>query len=76
MTSVNKYFVRFDAQVQLSDPEMFAYAFRDFPDYSSYSTPVFFQSDWLNEFWDSRTDCSDDYRFVYIGPKGSWYCIL
>jgi len=51
-------------------------AFRDFPDYPSYSTPVYFQSDWLNEFWDSRTDCSDDYRFVYIGPKGSWYSIF
>ena len=36
-------------------------------------TPIFFQSDWLNEFWDSREDQEDDYRFVYIGPKGSWY---
>ena len=49
------------------------FGFRDFPDYPFYSTPVYFQSDWLNEFWDSRTDCLDDYRFVYIGPRGSWY---
>ncbi len=45
---------------------------RLFPDYEAYITPVFFHSDWLNEFWDSRPDETDDYRFVYIGPKGSW----
>ena len=47
---------------------------RDFPDYGAYSTPVFFTSDWLNEFWDNRTDrVGNDYRFVYIGPTGSWF---
>ena len=46
--------------------------FRSFPEYQAYITPVFFQSDWMNEFWDVRTDTTDDYRFVYIGPKGSW----
>ncbi len=45
---------------------------RLFPDYEAYVTPEFFHSDWLNEFWDSRPDATDDYRFVYIGPKGSW----
>lgn len=32
-----------------------------------YETLPFFQSDWLNE-----TCQEDDYRFAYIGPKGSW----
>ncbi|NXT61896.1 JMJD4 protein, partial [Chaetops frenatus] len=33
-----------------------------------YSTPVYFSSDWLNEYWDSVG--LDDFRFVYMGPKG------
>ncbi|KAK8775897.1 hypothetical protein V5799_030755 [Amblyomma americanum] len=45
---------------------------RDFPTYGAYTTPKYFTSDWLNEFWDSRTDVTDDFRFVYMGPKGSW----
>uniref|UniRef100_A0A8C5NXZ7 2-oxoglutarate and iron-dependent oxygenase JMJD4 n=1 Tax=Jaculus jaculus TaxID=51337 RepID=A0A8C5NXZ7_JACJA len=32
--------------------------------------PVYFSSDWLNEFWDALN--VDDYRFVYAGPRGSW----
>lgn len=43
---------------------------RDFPEHSLYTTPVFFTSDWLNEYWDTLE--VDDYRFVYMGPKGSW----
>ena len=46
--------------------------FRQFPEYEAYDVPPFFRSDWMNEFWDGQDD-SDDYRFVYIGPKGSWY---
>ena len=45
--------------------------FRAFPDYKAYTTPVYFQSDWLNEFWDTEAG-GDDYRFVYMGPKGTW----
>ena len=26
----------------------------------------------MNEFWDVRDDIDDDYRFVYMGPKGTW----
>jgi len=63
-------------RTHVDDAEMSLFCFRDFPDYPFYSTPTYFQSDWLNEFWDSRMDCSDDYRFVYIGPKGSWYNIF
>ncbi|XP_072905021.1 2-oxoglutarate and iron-dependent oxygenase JMJD4 [Hemitrygon akajei] len=43
---------------------------RDFPNHGVYNTPNFFQSDWLNEYWD--TIKLDDYRFIYMGPKGSW----
>ncbi|XP_072116150.1 2-oxoglutarate and iron-dependent oxygenase JMJD4 isoform X2 [Mobula birostris] len=43
---------------------------RDFPNHGVYNTPDFFQSDWLNEYWD--TIKLDDYRFTYMGPKGSW----
>ncbi|XP_040829655.1 2-oxoglutarate and iron-dependent oxygenase JMJD4 isoform X1 [Ochotona curzoniae] len=32
--------------------------------------PVYFSSDWLNEFWDALD--VDDYRFVYAGPTGTW----
>ncbi|XP_022079335.1 jmjC domain-containing protein 4-like isoform X2 [Acanthaster planci] len=46
---------------------------KSFPDYKAYRTPVFFTSDWMNEYWDKRPgQTSDDYRFVYMGPKGSW----
>ena len=59
--------------------------------YTAYTTPHFFSSDWLNEWWEIRgkeeialeeknagvnSERSDidgnDYRFVYIGPRGSW----
>lgn len=43
---------------------------RDFPEHRVYTTPVYFTSDWLNEYWDTLQ--VDDYRFVYMGPKGSW----
>nr|XP_006820145.1 PREDICTED: jmjC domain-containing protein 4-like [Saccoglossus kowalevskii] len=45
---------------------------REYPGYTAYKTPVYFLSDWLNEFWESREDQIDDYKFVYMGPKGSW----
>ncbi|NXH25481.1 JMJD4 protein, partial [Myiagra hebetior] len=38
------------------------------PELDAYSTPVYFSSDWLNEYWDAVA--VDDYRFVYMGPKG------
>nr|CAB3257713.1 jmjC domain-containing protein 4-like [Phallusia mammillata] len=45
----------------------------DFPDYQAYFTPTFFSSDWLNEACDAKCfDCDEDFRFVYMGPKGSW----
>ncbi|XP_013415112.1 jmjC domain-containing protein 4 [Lingula anatina] len=45
---------------------------RDFPHYNAYITPEYFQSDWMNEYWDTRPDLKDDYRFVYMGAKGTW----
>lgn len=35
-----------------------------------YQVPLFFQSDYLNDFCVKHEH--DDYRFVYIGPKSSW----
>ncbi|KAL7975829.1 hypothetical protein Chor_005776 [Crotalus horridus] len=43
---------------------------RTFPDQEVYTTPIYFSSDWLNEYWEAIA--VDDYRFVYMGPKGSW----
>ncbi|XP_033055356.1 2-oxoglutarate and iron-dependent oxygenase JMJD4 isoform X5 [Trachypithecus francoisi] len=43
---------------------------RDFPVEDVFTLPVYFSSDWLNEFWDALD--VDDYRFVYAGPAGSW----
>ncbi|CAD5123919.1 DgyrCDS12227 [Dimorphilus gyrociliatus] len=40
--------------------------------YDAYDLPIFFETDWMNEFWDKRDDEKDDYRFLYFGPKGSW----
>ncbi|XP_042525422.1 2-oxoglutarate and iron-dependent oxygenase JMJD4 isoform X2 [Dipodomys spectabilis] len=38
-----------------------------------FTLPVYFSSDWLNEFWDALD--VDDYRFVYAGPKGSCWSV-
>lgn len=38
--------------------------------YEFYRTPSLFASDWLNEYLVDGG--ADDYRFVYIGPRGSW----
>lgn len=35
-----------------------------------YNVPIYFASDWLNECLIDKS--SDDYRFVYIGVKGTW----
>lgn len=37
---------------------------------SFYEVPKYFQSDWLNEYLMGSK--KQDYRFVYMGPKGSW----
>ncbi|KAG8240278.1 hypothetical protein J437_LFUL012755, partial [Ladona fulva] len=37
---------------------------KEFPDSSYYEVPLYFGSDWLNEFWTERNDISDDYSFV------------
>ena len=44
---------------------------KEFTGHSIYTTPKIFASDWLNEYLLSKPDF-DDYRFVYMGPKGSW----
>lgn len=38
-----------------------------------YDVPIYFASDWLNEYC---VKClNDDYRFVYMGPKNTWYVL-
>ncbi|ORZ39403.1 hypothetical protein BCR44DRAFT_1426467 [Catenaria anguillulae PL171] len=41
-------------------------------EYTAYDVPEVFKDDWLNLWYDNRTDTSDDYRFVYMGCKGTW----
>lgn len=43
---------------------------QEFPDLDFYNVPPYFASDWLNEYLIDNG--KDDYRFIYIGPKGSW----
>lgn len=43
---------------------------REHPNYQFYRTPLYFASDWLNEYCDEKR--LDDYRFCYMGPKGTW----
>ncbi|XP_015947196.2 arginine-specific demethylase JMJ20, partial [Arachis duranensis] len=58
---------------------------KEYPEYVAYKTPMFFCDDWLNLYLDNyrmHTDsdkyqenneiCCSDYRFVYMGVKGSW----
>ncbi|KAI3726979.1 hypothetical protein L1987_66786 [Smallanthus sonchifolius] len=58
---------------------------KEYPDYTAYTTPLFFRDDWLNLYLDhyhmhedhdtyqkrDNISCSD-YRFVYMGAKGTW----
>lgn len=58
---------------------------KEYPEYLAYTTPLFFCDDWLNLYLDNyrmhtgpdtyqannEISCSD-YRFVYMGAKGSW----
>ncbi|KAL6899066.1 hypothetical protein ACP4OV_005724 [Aristida adscensionis] len=58
---------------------------KEYPDYVAYTTPSFFVDDWLNMYLDSHPVHRDpdianhkneincaDYRFVYMGAKGTW----
>ncbi|KAF6214830.1 hypothetical protein GE061_009573 [Apolygus lucorum] len=42
------------------------------PSENVYRVPPFFASDWINEYLLKDPSKNDDYRFVYMGPKGSW----
>ena len=43
-----------------------------FPNDPIYDVPEYFASDWLNEYYLANPQLNDDYRFVYMGPKGTW----
>lgn len=45
---------------------------RLFPNYPMYNIPQYFASDWLNEYYIANPELNDDYRFVYMGPNGTW----
>lgn len=49
---------------------------REFPGCTAYYTPEQFADDWMAVYWDALAAISnastDDYRFVYVGPKHSW----
>lgn len=58
---------------------------KEYPGYVAYTTPTFFVDDWLNMYLDSHPIHRDsdianhkneinctDYRFVYMGAKGTW----
>ncbi|XP_020264846.1 jmjC domain-containing protein 4 isoform X2 [Asparagus officinalis] len=58
---------------------------KEYPKYVAYTTPSFFLDDWLNLYLDTHSmhqhkdthhDKNDincaDYRFVYMGAKGTW----
>ncbi|XP_028128145.1 2-oxoglutarate and iron-dependent oxygenase JMJD4 [Diabrotica virgifera virgifera] len=40
------------------------------PEERFYEVPIYFASDWLNEYYVNCMD--DDYRFVYMGSNGTW----
>jgi hypothetical protein len=44
---------------------------KEYPNEIIYKLPVIFSDDWINSYWDQRKP-NDDYRFVYMGPRGSW----
>ena len=57
----------------------------EYPEVHAYTPPHAFEPDWLNAFYDSLADVdktdgkggsgylvTSDYRFVYVGPAGSW----
>ncbi|KAK6924811.1 Cupin-like domain 8 [Dillenia turbinata] len=58
---------------------------KEYPEYTAYETPQFFLDDWLNFYLDNYSMhrdpdphkeindiCCSDYRFAYMGAKGTW----
>ena len=45
--------------------------YRTYPN-TFYQCPHYFESDWLNTYWDDNMGGVNDYRFCYMGTKGSW----
>ena len=46
---------------------------KNFSNMPIYDVPKYFSSDWLNEYFTAHPDLNDDYMFVYMGPKGTWF---
>mmetsp|Transcript_18357 Transcript_18357/g.45059 ORF Transcript_18357/g.45059 Transcript_18357/m.45059 type:complete len:304 (+) Transcript_18357:480-1391(+) len=43
---------------------------REYPEYNAYNVPEHFRDDWMNRY--ATETGSDDFRFLYIGPEGTW----
>lgn len=42
------------------------------PQYEFYHTPEVFRDDWMNDYYINLREESDDFRFVYMGVKGTF----
>lgn len=70
------YWVKFKKNNYMSDmPLLYLkdwHCAKNFPDLVYYEVPHYFASDWLNEYYTAKPKLSDDYMFVYMGPKRTW----
>ncbi|KAI4498866.1 hypothetical protein M0802_006041 [Mischocyttarus mexicanus] len=76
MTEYLNYWIKYRKNNYTSDmPLLYLkdwHCVQEFPDLVYYEVPRYFSSDWLNEYYIAHPHFDDDYRFVYMGPKGSW----
>lgn len=77
-TSLNQYLDYFQSNNDLENVQKLDYLknwhLKNNTDDKFYDVPLYFASDWLNEYC---VNClKDDYRFVYMGPKNTWYVLL
>lgn len=69
--------MKFDEYIQHWKKRTESFYLKDFhmtqelPHIDFYNVPSYFSSDWLNEYLIDKN--KDDYRFVYVGPKNTWW---
>ncbi|CAI8608117.1 unnamed protein product [Vicia faba] len=82
---ISKIMANPDFAMAFQNPRVQEAIMDEYPDYVPYITPMFFCDDWLNLYLDNfrmntysdkdqqnKEICCSDYRFVYMGVKGSW----